>query len=251
MRAKKSLGQNFLRSESVARAARDGAELVKGDTVLEIGPGKGILTRVLLEKARVIAIEKDSRLIAHLKEKFMEDISRKKLILIEGDIFDYGIYKKFLPKNYKVVANIPYYITGKLLPFIFSLPRTPERMILMVQKEVGERIVVKDGKESILSISVKAFANPKIIKRVSAKNFSPAPKVDSVLILFKNIGNKLEKVPEKMFFTVVKRGFAHKRKFVKKNLGITENTLQACGIEPDARAENLHLEDWLCLAKKI
>lgn len=251
MRPKKSLGQNFLRSSNIARSAVVAAKLTKSDTVLEIGPGKGILTHALLQTARVVAIEKDERLVHFLKEKFETEIKEKRLVLVSGDVFNYTNYKNFLPRDYKIVANIPYYITGKLLPFIFSLPHLPKTVILMVQKEVGERIVARGSKESILSISVKAFADPTIIKRVSAKDFSPRPKVDSVLILLLNIKSKLGSMPEEKFFRVVKKGFAHKRKFLKKNLGVTEEVLKVCGIMQKARAENLHLEDWLCLAKKI
>ena len=167
MRAKKSLGQNFLTSKAVARDIIEAASLSTQDTVLEIGPGKGFLTEELLKKAgRVIAIEKDNRLIEHLQEKFAEEVENKKLVIVHGDVLDFNIAQcELKSKKYTLVANIPYYITGQILRMFLESDLQPQKMILMVQKEVAQRIVARDNKESILSISVKAYGAPRYVKR--------------------------------------------------------------------------------------
>ncbi|MEK7113685.1 MAG: 16S rRNA (adenine(1518)-N(6)/adenine(1519)-N(6))-dimethyltransferase RsmA, partial [Patescibacteria group bacterium] len=188
-RAKKSLGQNFLKSISALNKIVAAGELFPRDMVLEIGPGKGALTEKLLEKAgQVIAIEKDKVLFEFLSEKFKEEIKNKKLILREDDIleFDASQFKKF-----KIIANIPYNITGAILKKFLTAENQPEMMVLMVQNEVAKRIVARDGRESLLSISVKAYGEPKIIEKVPARYFSPAPKVDSAVIAIKNISRKV------------------------------------------------------------
>ena len=249
MKAKKSLGQNFLISPAVARTVAHAGYLKEGDYVLEIGPGKGILTKILLEKARVIAVEKDARRIPTLAEKFKKEIMEKKLVLIEGDVFQKELYEKKLPASFKVISNIPYYITGALFPFLFSLPQKPESITLMVQKEVALRVVARNKKETILSISIKAFGNPKLVKKIPAKAFSPRPKVDSAILHIDAISDeRLQKIDEKKFFDIVKRGFAHKRKFLKRNIGGSTDMLAHCAIQENTRAEDLSLSEWLCLA---
>ncbi len=206
MRAKKSLGQNFLNSKTVAREIVSSAELSATDTVLEIGPGKGFLTEGLLASgARVIAVEKDDRMIPLLSEKFAEEIKNEKFTLIHGDIVEImeGVSSYKLPtKNYKLVANIPYYLTGYILRAFLEAKVKPERMILMLQKEVADRIVARDKKESILSIAIKAYGTPRIVKRVPARYFTPAPKVDSAVLAITNISNKnfSDSAAEKRFF---------------------------------------------------
>ncbi len=241
-RAKKSLGQNFLKSQAALRTIALAGEIKPGDTVLEIGPGKGALTEKLLEKAgRVIAVEKDRELCAYLREKFAGE---KKLELLEGDILD------FEPKGkYKIIANIPYNITGAILKRFLTMDNQPERMILLVQKEVAQRILARDGKESVLSVSVKAYGEPKMILKVPARFFSPAPKVDSAVICVENISRKLfkeNKIDEKRFWEVVRLGFSHKRKKLSGNL---RGLLPAGSPLSDKRAEDLALSDWITLVK--
>src|SRR3989344_3683588 len=182
------LGQHFLASSAVTRDIARLAGVAAGDTVVEIGPGKGMLTRALLEKgARVIAFEKDSGLAKRLSMAHSEEIRAGKFEIYEKDVRDEDM-EVFLPEApYFLVANIPYYITGFILERFLTAPRAPKQITLMVQKEVADRIVARDAKESILSISVKLYGKPRIVKKVPRHYFSPPPNVDSaVLIIDKN-----------------------------------------------------------------
>ena len=255
MLQKKSLGQNFLRSKKAIAQIVEAGEIVAGETILEAGPGEGILTAALLEAgAKVIAIEKDRRLIVPLQIKFTRYIQSGMLTLIENDILEFSIFN-FQFSKYKVIANIPYYITGAFIRRFLEAEHQPSHMVLLLQKEVAERIVARDGKESILSISVKAYGEPRYIQTVKAGSFSPAPKVDSAILAIENISKKnFSDTDEKRFFEIVKAGFAHKRKIISGNLkpvlgNQTEEKMYLCGIETKARAEKLTLEGWLCLSK--
>lgn len=260
--AKKSLGQHFLHAPNVVGAMIHAAKIEQETKVLEIGPGKGVLTRGLLEAgAKVVAIEKDERSIEHMKENFSSDIAEGKLRLVEDDILkteprDLGLEKG----KYVIVANVPYYITGEILKKFLTSTDRPARMVLLVQKEVAKRIVAADGKESILSISVKAYGEPKYIDTVPKRFFRPIPKVDSAIILIDNINKASfgsdpipgaeEQVDEKWFFEVVRAGFAHKRKLLRGNLAkvIPTKTLEVLWLEkgwvPNERAENFTLGQW-------
>lgn len=273
--AKKSLGQNFLNSKTVARDIVRAGELSSADTVLEIGPGKGFLTaEILASGARVVAVEKDDRMIPLLTEKFGEEIKMKQFVLIHGDIMeviaDQGPASNQLIRvldmkksgagscqRYKLIANIPYYLTGQIIRTFLEAKSKPERMILMVQKEVAMRIVARDKKESILSIAVKAYGVPKLIKKVPARYFTPAPKVDSAILAIENIsGNNFsDSIAEKRFFEIVRAGFAHKRKVLAGNLKglFGEHILEMlseAGVAENARAENLSLGQWLTIVKR-
>jgi len=228
------------------------ADLKPDDVVLEVGPGKGILTEALLEavsRGRVIAVEKDERLFNLLWTKFSDSIKLSKLVLVNGDILKFTGYS-ILTTDYKIIANIPYYITSHFLRKFLESDFQPSRMVLMLQKEVAERVVARStslraGKESILSISVKAYGEPKIIKKVPARYFSPAPKVDSAILLIDNISkNFFNKINEKKFFEIVKKGFSQKRKMLKNNLKIGGEILKKCGVKETARAEELPIENW-------
>jgi len=256
--AKKSLGQNFLNSKTVTRDIIRASDLLPSDTVLEIGPGKGFLTSELLASgARVIAVEKDDRMIPILSEKFSEETKRKQFTLVHGDIMEILNHQNFFSKNmggqsYKLVANIPYYLTGQIIRTFLGAKEKPERMILMVQKEVATRIVARDKKESILSIAVKAYGAPKLIKKVSARYFTPAPKVDSAILSIENISGKNfpNKSAEQRFFEIVRTGFAHKRKILAGNLKeifgeSTLTTLKEAGVSDNTRAEDITLDQWL------
>jgi len=254
MKAKKSLGQNFLKSKSVVVDILNASKLNSSDNVLEIGPGKGVLTEELLKNARtVIAIEKDGTLIEHLKEKFSCEIKTKKLILIHGDILNVNLSPyKLQAGSYKLIANIPYYITGQIFKLFLESNTCPSKMVLMVQKEVAERITAKDKKESILSISVKVYGVPRLVKKIAASNFSPKPKVDSAILLIENISSPFKNIKEeKHFFEILKKGFAHKRKLLRNNLGCESGILDKCGIDEKVRAEELSVKNWVCLSKKV
>ncbi len=255
-KAKKSLGQNFLKSEIALKKIVEAGEIKREGTILEIGPGKGALTKKLLERAgKVIAIEKDNELFAFLQQKFIHEISEGQLILIQGDILELEIAKLKI-ENYKIIANIPYNITGAILKKFLTGAHQPEAMVLLVQHEVAQRILARDGKESILSISVKAYGTPKMIDKVDKRYFSPQPKVNSAIIKISDISRELfdkNKVDEDKFWEIVKKGFAHKRKKLSSNLkslgdkdekALPERNkiLQTLG---NKRAEDLSLPEWV------
>lgn len=272
IKAKKSLGQHFLKSVHFLEKIVSAAKLEPDKTVLEIGPGTGFLTEKLLQTgANVIVVEKDHRSVAFLQEKFHDEISLGKLKLIEGDILTWNVAEFLKNSSYVLVANIPYYITGAILEkFLEHTPR-PDRMIVLVQKEVADRIVSrtkgKSGqKENLLSISVKAFGKPEIISNVPRGVFSPPPKVDSAILRISDITSEsFAKIAETMecqenvaierFFAVVKAGFLHKRKFLTKNLESTigpkklQDLWDRLGLKNTTRAEELSLEQWLAIAE--
>jgi 16S rRNA (adenine1518-N6/adenine1519-N6)-dimethyltransferase len=253
---KKSLGQNFLTSPHYLSLIADTARLTPGEQVLEVGPGEGALTRELLVRgAKVVAIEKDHRLIPVLKEKFEAEISSRQLTLIEGDALEVPPKELALEKNYKVVANIPYYITGALIKKFLSEEEPAQTLVLLVQKEVAERIA-REKKESILSLSVKVYGEPVYVKTVPRGAFSPAPNVDSAILLIKNVSrnNFKDTQAESRFFELIKAGFGQKRKLLRRNIenlfpnGVEEAFLHA-GIAQNARAEDVSLTQWLSLGQ--
>ena len=193
IKTKKSLGQNFLRSKEIINIIIETSDIKDKDVVLEIGPGEGVLTEKILEKSdEVIVVEKDDRLIDFLNDKCIDEVKTKKLKIIHQDILEFDIeeflnvnYKNKKDFKYKIVANIPYYITGQIIRKFLSADKKPSKMVLMVQKEIAKRII--DQKESLLSLSVKVYGYPKYIKTVKAKYFSPQPKVDSAVLLINDI----------------------------------------------------------------
>jgi 16S rRNA (adenine1518-N6/adenine1519-N6)-dimethyltransferase len=261
IRAKKSLGQNFLKSKTVVEIISSAGDIKNTDIVLEIGPGKGVLTEKLLVMAKkVIAIEKDDNLSLFLKEKFKKELDSAKLILLNKDILDFDPKElKKYGKTYKIEANIPYYLTGLLFRKFLENQFQPDKIVFLVQKEVASRIVASDCKESILSVSIKAYGEPKFIKKVPARYFSPEPKVDSAVLLVNNISKKhFHNIDENRFFEVLKSGFAHKRKVLIKNLeNVTKDKeklkqlFQKYNISEKTRAENLQLGDWLRITREI
>ena len=254
MRARKSLGQNFLMHARIAERIALVANLAPDSVVLEIGPGTGMLTRALLRRAgRVVGIEADYELYEKLKLDFANEIADGHLELIHGDIRTFTIAA--LPKSYTLVANIPYYLTGEIFRMFLESENQPSSMTLLVQKEVAERVVgnpersrgTRSKKESILSLSVKAYGTPKYEFTVPRGAFIPAPKVDSAVLTIRDISRKnfATRAEEKLFFALVHAGFAHKRKFVRKNL--LETGLPSGNIPEKARAEDMSLSDWLTL----
>jgi 16S rRNA (adenine1518-N6/adenine1519-N6)-dimethyltransferase len=255
MYAKKSLGQNFLISARPVGAIVSAGEITAGETVIEIGPGKGVLTRALLDAgARVKAVEKDDRLIPILGYEFKKEISERKLELIHGDIMEMDAARIANEGAYKVIANIPYYITGAVIRKFLSAEQKPKLMVLMVQKEVATRVMARDGKESILSLSIKAYATPEVVMNVARGNFFPIPNVDSAVIKLSDIKNPFSNAAsEERFFEFVKAGFGQKRKKLISNLeavaprGDLEKKFAALGIGQNARAEDIKLETWLAM----
>jgi len=261
VKPKKQFGQNFLTSPQVVEDILRAGKIAKEDTVLEIGPGRGFLTEKLLIKAKkVIAVEKDRDLLPFLKEKFASFIKKGTLELVEADILTFFPSSYDLkPNAYKLIANIPYYITGEILRKFLETEVQPSLMVLMVQKEVGERIVTKGKmKETILSLSVKAYGTPTIVRKVGRGSFNPSPNVDSVVIKIDGISKKhFKHSSEQAFFKTLHAGFAHKRKFLINNLTSLlpkeklEIIFKKTSLSPKTRAEDLSLIEWLEITKSI
>lgn len=246
--AKKSLGQNFLHAPQVVSLMVHNAGVGAGDTVLEVGPGKGALTEKLIATgAHVIAVEKDDRAIPFLSEKFKNEIENGSLELVHGDILEYTPPAV----TYTIVANIPYYISGEFLQKFFETEHQPKRIIVMLQKELAKRIV--DEKGSILGMSVKVYGNPKYLTSVPRKFFRPMPNVDSAVLMIDGISKDFftkNGISEKTFFDIIKTGFAHKRKVLIKNLegkiapSELKNLWEKEKWSLTARAEELDLNMW-------
>jgi len=256
MKPKKSLGQHFLKNAKIVEGIVDAARLAPSDTVLEVGPGQGAMTFALARRAKnVIAVEYDRALAADLKKKIGEE-RIKNIEVVEEDIRTFRPEEHGLrARRYKIVANIPYYLTGYLLRRIVEAFPAPEQVILMLQKEVAERIVAKDGKESVLSLSVKTYGDSKILFTVGKENFFPVPKVDSAVIEISFL--KRNDLRAKEFFPLLKAGFASKRQTIFNNLrraygpDRASAMLKSAGVAPSARAEELGIEIWLLLAKQL
>lgn len=267
IKPKKSLGQNFLTSGKAIFEIIKGGDIKKSDIVVEIGPGKGVLTeKILLHGAKLIAIEKDKNLIIFLKNKFQKEIEDKQLLLIEEDILNIdfdkflkNIYKEKINNiNYKLIGNIPYYITGAIIEKFLSLDKKPSDIVFLVQKEVADRIVAKNKKESILSLAVKLYGEPKIIYKVSAGSFFPKPKVDSAVIsIILNNKNNINKNKEKLYFKIVKSAFSHKRKKMITNLkkDFKDKDLikifEKLNLDKNVRAEDLKKDDFLNIVDNL
>ena len=257
MKAKKSLGQNFLKVEKYLNKMVEAGELTSTDLVREIGPGHGDLTeKILLTGTTLICIEKDRELIPLLEEKFHNHIKEGKLQIIEKDVLETDPYEITKGKPYKIVANIPFYITGAIIEKFLSEKHRPEKMVLVTQKEVAERIVEKDGKSSILSLSVKFFGEPKFVTIIPKGAFVPSPKVDSAIVLI-NVSENINKNLEKKFFDLIHAAFAHKRKQMRSNLVIrySENKVnvifQKLDLDPKIRAEKIKIAQWVEAAKTL
>ena len=258
MRAKKSLGQNFLKSKEAIREIIKSADLHPGENILEVGPGKGILTEALLQSGvLVIAVEKDDSLIPLLEVKFRDKIQNGKLTLVHGDILDFDPKRYTLnASSYKLVANIPYYITGIFLRKFLGGEFQPETMVIMLQKEVAKRIVAIDKKESILSISVKVYGTPKYVMTVHKKYFNPSPNVDSVILLIENISkNFFKEVSEEKFFALIKKAFSQKRKKLISNIDFPKDKLTRIfsdlKIDQNSRAENVNAETYKEIVRRL
>lgn len=255
MQPKKSLGQNFLQDKQILSRIIEVADLKTDDFVIEIGPGEGVLTEKLLETARkVIAIEIDQSLSEKLKKRFA---NKENFELINGDILKINLPRlieeqKLESDGYKVIANIPYYITSPIIRIFLETKYPPKEMILMVQKEVAERICAVSGQMSLLSASVQYYAKPELLFYVDKKAFYPIPEVDSAVIRITHNLKHLTREENKRFFRILRTGFSAKRKTLSNNLSaslkidkkVTEGILKEAGIAPNARAQELSVENW-------
>lgn len=261
-RHKKSLGQNFLTNDSIIEKIID-VSGVENTIVIEIGPGEGVLTDALVNTAKkVIAIELDDRLIPSLENKF-KDIDNVEIV--HGDILHMNV-QELIDQHansgeYKVVANIPYYITAPIIRLFLELPQPPEEIVLMVQKEVAERLTAEPGAMSVLAVSAQYYADVEYLFTVPKEDFDPVPKVDSAIIKLqvKSQKSKVSKEEIKEFFRIVKIGFSAKRKTLANNLanGLQRNKqkiesiLVEQGFAKSVRAQELSVDDWVELTHKL
>lgn len=247
MKPKKYLGQNFLINPSILPSIINAAELKPQETVIEVGPGYGILTKAVLEAGvKVFAIEKDFDLIAFLTQKFG---TNKNLKLVHQDalFFDASHFE-----HYKIVSNLPFNIASPIIRKFLESTNPPELMVVMVQKEVAEKIVAKPGnsERGVLTLAVEFYGQAEIISTVSKNSFKPMPKVDAAIIRIRS--QKKSEIEAKMFFRVVKAGFAAKRQQIHNSLAATLRLpkddvltlLRKSGIDTQKRAEDLNLDDW-------
>lgn len=251
---KKELGQHWLKDRLILEAIADSANITPEDTVLEIGPGLGTLTSELLRRAgSVTAVEFDKDLATKLPGQF----PGKSLTVINHDILTFDL--DALPQGYVVVANVPYYITSKIVQKLMTATNKPRAAVLLVQKEVAERIAAKPGDMSILAISAQVYAEATLGIEVPKEFFTPPPKVDSQVVILQTRHTPLvAESDEKEFFRLVKAGFSAKRKKLRSSmsggLGIgktqAEELLQQAGISPDARAEDISIEQWYALTER-
>ncbi|MDO8600780.1 MAG: 16S rRNA (adenine(1518)-N(6)/adenine(1519)-N(6))-dimethyltransferase RsmA [bacterium] len=246
----KLLGQHFLVSSSVLKKIIDAAELQPDDIIVEAGPGLGILTEELARRIKkVIAVEKDRTLAEILAGRL-----RKKNItnveIIRDDILKYAP-----PPHYKIVANLPYYLTSRFFKtFLEERAVKPMAIIVMIQKEVAERIIAKPPRMNLLALGVQTFGTPRIIAKVPRGAFSPPPKVESAILKITDISDKFFKknsVSPKQFFTLARKAFGNKRKTLKHTLKINEEELKNLGLPKTARPQELSPEQWAKLSKSL
>jgi len=259
-RPSKGLGQNFLIDKKVLEKIIKAADLKSTDTILEVGPGLGVLTQRLAEKSdRVVAIEKDETMIEVLKET-VKDFNNVEVI--NDDILKFDI-KPHISKKYKVVANIPYYLTSPLIRNFLESENPPQQIVLMIQKEVAQRICSQPPQMSLLAVSVQFYAEAKIESYVSKNCFWPAPKIDSAIIKI-TPNKKFNEIESDSFFAVVKAGFSHPRKQLVNNLSSLKslngvkltkeeisNWLAKNNIQANQRSETLNISDWINLTNSF
>lgn len=248
MPTKKSLGQHWLKDPDILKQIADQADISPGESVLEIGPGLGTLTSRLLKKTNnVVVVELDEDLAKKLPGQF----PGKNLKVYNEDILDFDL--TILPKNYKVVANVPYYITSKIIQKLMTSENPPKTIVLLIQEEVAERIVAKNDQTSLLSLSVQIYAEASLGVEVPAHYFTPPPKVDSqVVVLARRNRPLIDPAEQKDFFKLVRIGFSAKRKKLSTNLSVgygvnkkdAEKWLADCNIAQDVRAQQLTIDQW-------
>lgn len=273
IRPSKGLGQNFLTSDAALGAIVAAAELTPEDVVLEVGPGLGLLTRRLAERAGVVvAVELDERMVAALREEVGD---RPNVHVVAGDILEVdpaAAVSRALGREgagdlrYKVVANLPYYITSAALRQLLEASVRPTLLVLMVQREVAQRITavaggaVGRGDMSLLAVSVQVYGEPEVVRRVPARAFYPRPKVDSAVVRIRV--HPEPRVPDELrraFFRVARAAFAQRRKQLVNSLsanlalgrGVVEGALRAAGVEPSRRPQTVSIEEWVEIARSL
>lgn len=256
----KLMGQHFLESPETALKIVKAANLSPEKTILEIGPGLGALTFELAARSkRVIAVEKDKNLFA-LVQQNLETKNIKNVGLVCGDILKVPLTELGLPNKYSVVANIPYYLTSRLIRALLENKNLPQEIFLTVQKEVAERIIAEPPRMNLLALGVQAYGEPKIIFPIPRRVFHPVPKVDSAFIVIANISKTklgLDAEREKLFFKIARAAFGQRRKTLLNSLASNmavpktevQRILKSAEIDPGQRAENLAPEDWTKIAK--
>jgi 16S rRNA (adenine1518-N6/adenine1519-N6)-dimethyltransferase len=258
-RPKKNLGQHFLIDEAVLERILSAAELSPGDIVVEVGPGLGILTEALAKQgARVIAVELDAKLVTLLKKRLagfpdVKIVHADILKLTPRQLLQDNLPASDLARGYKVIANLPYYITSPVLSHFLEAQARPSEMVVMVQKEVGEAIAAAPGKMRLLSVKGQFYSKPAIVSHVPAASFYPPPKVDSVILRLDVYSQPPIEVSDVAgFFDIVMHGFSAPRKQIRNSLAHSlemppsqvASSLEKAGIEPRRRAETLSLEEW-------
>ncbi len=254
VKPRKSLGQHWLFDLATLDAIADAAQVSTNDTVLEIGPGRGTLTAVLAERSsHVLAVELDEALALQLSLVVPENVK-----VVKSDILHYDLRQ--LPSGYKVVANVPYYITSRIIQFLSESQNPPSIAVLLVQKEVAERIAAQPGNMSILAVAAQVYHEVSLDIEVPAYLFTPPPKVDSQVIVLRRRAEPLfEGIVPKDYFRVVRAGFSEKRKKLRSSLagGLriekdqVDEALAIAGVDPEARAQELTLEDWPRLVRAL
>jgi 16S rRNA (adenine1518-N6/adenine1519-N6)-dimethyltransferase len=257
---KKNLGQNFMADESVLGKIVAAAQLTPRDVVLEVGAGLGHLTRLLARQAgRIIAVELDDRLMPILRDQLA---GCDNVTLVEGDILKLSLSSLLSPlsSDYKVVANLPYYITSAVLQYFLEGEPPPARMVITVQYEVAQRITAQPGDMSLLAVSVQFYGQPRIVTRIKAGAFYPRPEVDSAIVRIERHPMPPMDVPDvRAFFAVVKAGFAQRRKQLRNSLSAglrrpqaeVAAALEAADVDPRRRPETLSLEEWAAITCQL
>ena len=250
---RKRLGQNFLTDPVALERIVAAADLSASDVVVEVGAGVGTLTRPLAERAgRVLALELDDQLVQVLHDCLSD---APNVEIVHGDVLSFSP-SELAGRDYKVVGNLPYYVTSAVLRHFLSGTPRPRMMVVTVQREVAERIVAKPGKMSLLAVSVQFYGSPRVVARIPAGAFYPVPKVDSAVVRI-DVGEQCavplgEGIDEADFFRVVRAGFSQKRKKLRNSLSaglrfvpaVAEEALADAGIDPGRRAETLSLQEW-------
>ena len=260
LQPRKGLGQNFLTDPVALERIVAAADLSSSDLVVEVGAGAGTLTRPLAEQAgRVLALELDDQLVTLLRDELAE---LQNVVIIHGDVLHFSS-PELIHRGYKVVGNLPYYITSAVLRrFLSRMPR-PRLMVVTVQREVAERVVAKPDKMNLLAVSVQFYGQPHIVARIPAGAFYPAPKVDSAVVRI-DVGERPavslgEELDEASFFRVVRAGFSQKRKKLRNSLSAglrsspleVSEALEQAGVDPGRRAQTLSLQEWASVTKVL
>ena len=263
LKPQKALGQSFLVDSRVLQRILAAARIDSDDTVLEIGAGLGTLTQALAERVRrLVAVEVDERLVVFLREQLAAFPNTE---IVQGDILALNIAQLLWEEPsqnapFKVVANIPYYITSAVLRHLLEMSIRPQLIVLMVQREVAQRIAAKQGQMSILAVSVRFYGRPSVVARVSAQAFYPVPKVDSAIVrIVPHEQLPLDGDDVAAFFRIVRAGFAQRRKQLRNSLahglalpadGLAE-ALAAAGIQEQRRAQTLSVSEWVRLYRTL